>query len=115
MLLELGDIDADTRRRNLAVIYRSSKKMSRLLDDLIDVAKAEGGGFAINAEPTDVAAILSTTLEEFRLQAVEAGVELTADVPPDLPKAQADGARVAQVLQNLCGNALKFTRRGGKV
>ena len=116
LLLEVGDsLDAATRKQNLTVIHRSATKMSRLLQDLLDVLKSEASGLAVDAAPTDVAAILGSTLDEFRLQAAELGIELSAEIPEDLPPAPADAARVGQVLSNLCGNALKFTRSGGRV
>ncbi|HJP85403.1 MAG TPA: HAMP domain-containing sensor histidine kinase, partial [Gemmatimonadaceae bacterium] len=96
-------------------IQRSALNMSRLLDDLLDVAKSEAGSFSIEATATDVGSIMSTTVEQFRLQAVERGIELSAAIPEALPPAHADGARVAQALSNLTGNALKFTSQGGEV
>ena len=116
LLLDTGDaLDPATRRKNLAVIHRSAESMSRLLQDLLDVARAEAGTFAVEAAPTDVGSILNTTLEQFRLQSVERGIELSSDVSTSLPHAPADGARVAQVLSNLFANALKFTPKGGVV
>jgi signal transduction histidine kinase len=116
LLLDLDtSLDAATRRQNLAVIHRSASSMSRLLADLLDVMKAEGKGVMIEVAPTDVAAILNATAEEFRLQATELGIEVEVEVPHPVPPVLADAGRVAQVLSNLCGNALKFTRRGGSV
>lgn len=116
ILLDLEEsLDAEDRRRNLSVIHRSATSMSGLLDDLLDVMKAEGSGLAIEVTPTDVAAILGATVEEFRLRAAELGIELSAEVAEPLPRVLADGGRVAQVLSNLCGNALKFTPRNGRV
>ena len=116
LLLDLGDtLDPATRRQNLAVVHRSASSMSRLLADLLDVMKAEGSGLVIEVAPTDLGPILSATAEEFRLPATELGIELSVDVSPHVPHVLADAGRVAQVLSNLCGNALKFTRSGGSV
>jgi PAS domain S-box-containing protein len=116
LLLDIDEaMDPATRRKNLLVVHRSALNMSRMLDDLLDVAKAEAGGLTIEAAPTDIASILSTTLEASRLQAVERGINLSADTPDDLPRAWADASRVAQVLSNLSANALKFTPSGGSV
>jgi len=116
LLLDLDTtLDAATRRQNLAVVHRSAASMSRLLQDLLDVMKAEGSGLVIEKAPTDIAAILNATRDEFRLQAAELGIELVVDIRELVPVVLADAGRVAQVLSNLCGNALKFTRRGGIV
>ena len=116
MLLEIGDsMDPAAGRKNLMVIQRSAQNMSRLLDDLLDVAKSEAGSFSIEAAATDVGSLMSTTVEGFRLQAAERGIELAVAIPEALPPVHADAARVAQVLSNLTGNALKFTPPGGKV
>ena len=116
LLLDTGDaLDTATRQKNLAVIHRSAESMSRLLQDLLDVTKAESGTFAVEAAPTDVGSILNSTLEQFRLQSVERGIELSSDISANLPQAPADAARVAQVLSNLFANALKFTPKGGVV
>jgi signal transduction histidine kinase len=116
LLLDLDDaLEPPARRKNLTAIHRSALNMSRMLDDLLDIAKAEAGGLAIEAAPTDIGVIINTTLEAFRLQAVECGIDLTAAIPDDLPRVRADAARVAQVLSNLAGNALKFTPKGGAV
>lgn len=116
LLLDAADtLDPAARGKNLMVIHRSALNMSRLLEDLLDVTKAEAGGLVIEAAATDVGSILSTTVDEFRLQAAERGIELSADTPEDLPRARADALRVAQVLSNLAANALKFTPKGGAV
>jgi PAS domain S-box-containing protein len=116
LLLELGaSLDDATRRQNLAVIHRSASTMSRLLADLLDVMKAEGSRLALETAPTDVFTILRATHEEFRLQAAELGIALSIEGAQREMLVQADAGRVAQVLSNLCGNALKFTRAGGTV
>jgi signal transduction histidine kinase len=116
LLLDVGHrLDEAARRQNLTVIHRSATKMSRLLQDLLDVMKAEASGLSIDVASTDVAAVVAAVIDDFQLQATERGVELSSDVPPDLPPAPADASRVSQVLSNLCGNALKFTGSGGTV
>lgn len=116
LLLDTGDeLDPPAARKNLMVIHRSALNMSRLLEDLLDVAKSEAGGLAIEPAVTDVGSIVRTTVEQFRLQAAERSIDLSADTPEDLPRTRADAARVAQVLSNLAGNALKFTPKGGAV
>ena len=115
LLDNVETLEPAATRKNLMVIHRSALNMSRLLEDLLDVARSEAGSLTIEAAPTDVGSIVSTTAEEFRLQAAERGIELSADIPDDLPRAAADASRVAQVLSNLTANALKFTPKDGRV
>lgn len=111
------DIGADegTRRQHAALIQRSATRMARLLEDLIDVAKAEGSSLAVIRRPTAIAPLIEEVVEAFRLSSLELGVDLTARVAADLPLVVGDDRRIVQVLSNLCANALKFTERGGTV
>ena len=111
------DIAADdgTRRQHAILIQRSATRMARLLEDLVDVAKAEASSFAVVRKPTAIAPLIDEVVDGFRLSAAELGVDLTARVAAELPLVSADDRRIVQVLSNLCANALKFTRRGGTV
>jgi PAS domain S-box-containing protein len=111
------DIAADdvTRRQHAMLIQRSATRMARLLEDLVDVAKAEASSFAVVRKPTAIASLIDEVLDGFRLSAAELGIDLTARVAAELPLVSADDRRIVQVLSNLCANALKFTRRGGSV
>ena len=89
-------------------------QIHRLIEDLLDVTKAEAAGLHIEPHTTTVAALLEQTRDTFHLRAAELGIELDIDAEPDLPRLYADGDRVLQVLSNLIGNALQFTPRGGR-
>lgn len=105
----------DERRRLLSVIRRSVSGMHRLIDDLLDVTRMESGVFSVELQPCDVAALARDVTEQFRRQAVNGGLTLECNVEGDAITAVADPHRIAQVLQNLVGNALKFTPAGGRV
>ncbi|MDQ4079868.1 MAG: HAMP domain-containing histidine kinase [Gemmatimonadota bacterium] len=104
----------EERRRLLAVIRRSVSGMHRLIDDLLDVARMESGAFAVDLHPCDLGALARDVVEQFRRQAVNAGLTLECHIESDTI-VTADRHRIAQVLQNLIGNALKFTPAGGRV
>ncbi len=89
--------------------------MSRLLEDLLDVARIDGGSLRIEPEPIDVAALLTEVAADFTLLADIAGVTIHLDFPASLPPFQGDRARLVQALSNLLSNALKFTPRAGEV
>lgn len=105
----------EERRRLLSVIRRSASGMHRLIDDLLDVARMESGAFAVDLHPCDLGALARDVVEQFRRQAANAGLALECHIESDSIVATADRHRIAQVLQNLIGNALKFTPAGGRV
>lgn len=107
--------DESIRRQHAMLIQRSTTRMSRLLEDLVDVAKSEASSLAVVRKPIAIAPLIDEVVDGFRLSATELGIDLRARVPADLPLVSADDRRIVQVLSNLCANALKFTRRGGTV
>ncbi|HEX6589641.1 MAG TPA: PAS domain S-box protein [Longimicrobiales bacterium] len=114
-LLEEGSLDAGRAGQQLGVIRRAAEQMQRLIEDLLDVAKAEGTGMHVERRTESIAAIFTQAYEEFQMRAADAGVELRAELESDLPRVYADRDRILQVLSNLIGNAVKFTERGGSV
>lgn len=119
IMLALGPIEAlhmDERvAKSIAIVRRQAGKMSRLLEDLLDVARIDGGSLRIEPEPIDVAALLTEVAADFTLLADIAGVTIHLDFPASLPPFQGDRARLVQALSNLLSNALKFTPRAGEV
>jgi signal transduction histidine kinase len=89
--------------------------LSRLVEDLRELALADAGQLYLDLRPTDVAQIIRHTVDNFSLAAEAQEVSLTAQLPDDLAPAQADPDRVAQVLRNLLVNALRHTPSGGSV
>ena len=114
-LLEGGLDERDTARRFLEIVSRHTERLGRLLDDLTDLSNIELGKVALEVEPTDLGEALEAVLAIIGPQAAGKGVSLAADVPPDLPRALADGDRLTQILINLLDNAVKFTPAGGRV
>jgi signal transduction histidine kinase len=105
----------EERRRLLSVMRRSVSGMHRLIDDLLDVARIDSGAFAVDLHPCDLGAVVRDVTEQFRQQALNGGLTLECNVEGDPVRVMADGHRIAQVIQNLVGNALKFTPAGGRV
>lgn len=93
------------------VIIAESRRLERLVGDLLDLTKLEANQMSISARPTDVAEVVSTTAEGFRPSAERSGVQLTVHLPSDVqPLAMIDPDRLAQILANLVENALAFAR-----
>jgi PAS domain S-box-containing protein len=112
LMLEL-ELPEEQRREHLQIIVRAGERMHRLMLDLLDIARIESGGFSIEPEELDPRELVDETLDLLRPLALERGLELSARLDPGLPQVWADRDRILQVLSNLIGNALKFTRQGG--
>lgn len=106
---------SEREMRQLSAIARSAEQMTRLIDDLVDVAGIEAGRLSVDRQPVQVDAMLLESAEMFAPVAADHGVQLRTDVAEDLPLVLADRARVLQVLSNLLGNAVRYAPRGGTV
>jgi signal transduction histidine kinase len=112
LMLEL-ELPLDQRREHLQIIVRATERMNRLMRDLLDIARIESGGFSVDPEAVEPRQLVEEAIDLLLPLAHERGIELSHRVEPDLPSVWADRDRVLQVLSNLVGNGLKFTRQGG--
>jgi signal transduction histidine kinase len=102
-------------KAEIARVYAETRLLSRLVDDLRELALADAGQLSLFLRPTDVGQVIQSTIENLAPAAEAREVALTGHVPDNLPAIQADPARVAQVLRNLVVNALRHTQPGGSV
>jgi len=98
-----------------ADIRDSGQHLLNLINDLLDVSKIEFGKVELVEEVVDLTAIIDSCMRLMRDRADQAGVELTAHTPANLPYLRADNRRLKQILLNLMSNAVKFTPAGGQV
>ncbi len=116
LILDQEDSDLDPRvRGRIDVIRKLTHQMNRLIQDLLDVATAEGGRLALRPAPQDTAALVREGLEMLEPIAAERGIRIVLRVPEGLPRISVDRSRILQVVSNLVGNAIKFTPAGGTV
>lgn len=106
--------DGDQRREFVGVIARNSNRLMALVQDLLLVARLDSGGVLVDRKPIDLAEVTRSSVESLAPQAAEAGLALSLESPETLPLV-ADPTRMAQIVENLLGNALKFTPSGGSV
>ena len=112
-LLHLEARDATVGHR-LELIESSGTHLLGLINDLLEVSRIDAGHFALHEETFDLAAQLDQMADLFTLRAADKGLDFKLQL--DLPRpcwVRGDAARLRQVLNNLLGNAVKFTRRGG--
>jgi PAS domain S-box-containing protein len=112
---ELPTLPAADRAKQLAVIRRTARAMDHLIRDLLDVTQIEMGQLAIERLPLAIDALVEEAVTTFGPRAADRKLRLTADVARNLPVISADRERLSQVLNNLIGNALKFTPDGGAI
>jgi signal transduction histidine kinase len=111
-----GTADTEEARQQAAqVIYNESGRMHRLVLDLLDLARLDGGTADITMSPVNMLALLNAICEKFTPQSQRTGVEVKVETPANLPILTGDGDRLAQVFTNLVDNALKFTLSGGVI
>ena len=96
-------------------IERSAGVMDRLLSDLLDVARFDGGDFRVVPEVRDAVSLVKECVETFAPLASHHGVRLDVDLPPGPVSARYDHDRMVQVLSNLLRNAIQFTKAGGAI
>jgi signal transduction histidine kinase len=115
-LLQMSDTLSADDREQIDTIVISAKRMSRLIADLLDVTRLEGGK-RLPVEPAAVNPndMLREAEELFRAQASVASVEMIYEYDDSLPPVLADRHRIMQVMSNLLGNSLKFTPPGGSI
>jgi PAS domain S-box-containing protein len=114
----LAEIDATNLsregRRFLEVIDRNSRRELGLVGDLLLLTRITAGAFEIDVRPADVSEIAAASVEGARPASERAGLELEAEIAPGVVT-DGDPHRLAQVLDNLIANAVKFTPEGGRV
>jgi signal transduction histidine kinase len=115
LLVNLMDASGPGERPSLEIAERETDRLIRLVNQLLDFSRWQGGQLKLNRRPVDVSAIAyaAATLSEGR--AHHRHITLNTDVPPSLPMISADPDRLQQVILNLLDNALKFTPSGGQV
>jgi len=113
ILLADGELGHD-QRRYLGIVDRNSERLLHLVSDLLFLAQVDAGKLAFDLAPVDLEEIVGECVEASLPEADTKGIALTARTD-HLPTLQGDRARLAQVLDNLVSNALKFTPPGGRV
>jgi PAS domain S-box-containing protein len=96
-------------------IAQAGRDLLGLIDQILDVARSETGGLPLAEGPVPLAPLLQRVASAMQPAAAAAGLSLLLSLPPELPVARADPQRLAQVLQGLLANAIKFTPAGGRV
>ncbi|HEX4245365.1 MAG TPA: HAMP domain-containing sensor histidine kinase [Acidimicrobiales bacterium] len=105
----VADGTTDDVHGALTVIGTEARRLDRLVQDLLDLAKLDADRFSLRVEVVDCSALISEVVEGFRPRVVAAGLELATAVPPTGgPWVRADRDRLGQMMGNLAENAARF-------
>jgi signal transduction histidine kinase len=106
----------ESLQHDLAIVDREIARLQTLIDDLFTLSRAEVGQLALHCQPIDLRSLIGRMIETTAPLAWQSGrVQVSAEVPADLPPALIDAGRFEQVLRNLLHNAIRHTPPGGIV
>ena len=111
-----GSLHSDEEKRRAAtVVHEESERVLRMSQELLDLARVEGGSISMHVSAVDLGAQLQQELEMIRPRAGVRSLRVVLDVPTSLPPVAADPDRLHQVLDNLLDNAVKYAPEGSRV
>jgi len=105
----------DVRKDMIQILIRNIDRLTRLVNNLLDISMIESGESKYTKEMMELRDIIDAAVGTMKTQYQKKGLKITIDVPEDLPRINADKDRIIQVFVNLLSNALKFTQEGGNV
>jgi len=111
---ELGEL-SDFQKEKIRIMNARADQMTKIINDLLDVTRLEEGRLVGEKWPAPVEELIINAVSEYMSEASQAGQSLHYLVEKDLPPVSVDVWRVHQVMENLIGNALKFTPEGGEI
>jgi signal transduction histidine kinase len=97
------------------VIERQLSHLTRLVDDLLDVARITRGRINLSREPIELPVLIARAVETVQPLIQERGHEFTSEIPAGTLRINADPLRLTQAFGNVLGNAAKYTKRGGRI
>jgi two-component system OmpR family sensor kinase len=113
-LLDGTASDQEAQQRAATVVYNEAERMTRMVEQLLDLAKIESGQLTLQREPLDLAQLLTTVHHNLQVRAAEKGIHFTLETEV-VPLVSGDRDRLMQVVSNLVDNALSHTPANGRV
>lgn len=112
ILFDHPELDVEQRSRYLGIIVKETERLTRLINQVLDLAKMESGTAEWDIGPVDLREVVEDSLTATSHLFAERSIALHVELPDDLPLVIADRDRVIQVIINLLSNAVKFTNPG---
>lgn len=110
-----GFDDEQTRRECYNVIISETRRLSRLIEDILNISQLEVGTARVEMGAVDLVRLLRQIVQDHLGAADEKQIDLTLKLAPKVPKVRGDKQRLSVLMTNLIGNAIKYTPQGGHV
>jgi signal transduction histidine kinase len=108
-------LDPDTRKRYLDIVEQETHKLEAIIGELLDLARLEGGGDRLRAEPVAVEELFGRVADRHQPVLRDRSITIDFDIAAGTPRIRGDAARLEQALQNVAANAIRHTPSGGHV
>jgi two-component system sensor histidine kinase VicK len=113
--IDEGEKDPKTRSKCLNVINGETRRLERIVGEMLSVAEIEAGSFKLRNEDVTISTVFEELQHDYAAQAEDKHIELKFNLPPKYPLVKGDRDKILLALHNLVGNGLKYTPQGGKV
>ena len=114
-ILRDKNMTEEVKEEFINIIYQESQRLSKLIEDILNISRIESGRFTYRMRKVDSKPIISEILEVHKIQAEEKGIEVFHKFSDEHYEIFADPDALKQVLSNLFGNAIKFTPNDGQI
>lgn len=107
--------DSESRQRFYRGILSDVMALDHLIDDLLELAQLDAGGLQLEMTPLSLGDLLSDSLDRFQPMADQRNITLSATIGQDVDPVQVNATKISRVLDNLLGNALRYSPQGGSI
>ncbi len=115
-LLMTGRVPSEERRQQyLQIMHQESERLTALIENVLDFARVERGKATFQFVEGDLGEVVQRAVEVYRYRAEREGVEVTVELPPELPVVSLDARAMELAISNLLDNALKYARDGKRI
>jgi PAS domain S-box-containing protein len=114
-ILRKEKMPEDMKKEFIEIIYNESKRLARLIEDVLSISKIESGKITYEMKPLNLDEVIQDAVTIYRTQAEDKQIELTYEKDEKLPEILGDRDAMSQVIVNLISNALKFTPTKGNI
>jgi two-component system phosphate regulon sensor histidine kinase PhoR len=107
--------DEANSKEFIDIIYRESERLSKIIDDLLDISRMESGKVKMVFLPVEAGPAIKKAMDVLKNSAAGKSINIELSIPVNLPRMLADEGRFTQVLLNLLDNAIKYTPERGNI